>query len=79
MKDLQPMLVVRHSITRYRIHLVAYHTRCPERPSGPECAGRWFRLEELKSLAFTSAHRRIVERLAKLAAATRVEGKPGAP
>ncbi len=59
----EPWCRVRHSITRYRItqhvHRVAF---LGVRPA-TRAAGEWRTLEELRSLAFSAAHRRIVDRL----------------
>jgi hypothetical protein len=59
--DEEPLAVIRHSITRYRMELRAYHARPLSKAliKGQHC----FTLEELDELAFSSAHRRILTRL----------------
>jgi A/G-specific adenine glycosylase len=52
----EPFLRVRHSITRYRILLEA----CEATLSGP-AAGEWKTVGEAGKLAFTSAHRKVLE------------------
>ena len=61
-RELKPLTQVRHSITRYRILLEAYRARV--KGGGPASThSRWLALEELEHLAFTSAHRRVLEAL----------------
>jgi len=55
---LTPLTQFRHSITRYRISLEAYSAETGAR-FGP--AGDWLTRPEMEALAFTSAHRRILE------------------
>jgi A/G-specific adenine glycosylase len=54
-RGFEPLGVVKHSITRYRMTLEVYRV---ERCGG--AAGRWLGPEELEGLAFASAHRRIL-------------------
>jgi len=79
LRDAKPLSTVKHSITRYRITLEAYraylggmsstspHSKKVKsgirvtRPS--EAIGVWLTPAKLDSLALTSAHRKIVERL----------------
>lgn len=63
LKAIEPLCVVKHSITRYRITLEAFRV-IGARPDRPEPAGGvWFEAKELSGLAFTSAHKRILRRL----------------
>jgi A/G-specific adenine glycosylase len=57
------LCAIKHSITRYRITLEVFRVRCPRFSVSPS-AGRWFTLRQLDSLAFTSAHRKILRLLA---------------
>ena len=52
-----PFLRVRHSITRYRMLLEAHRATLP----GGAAAGEWKTAAELQRLAFTSAHRKVLE------------------
>ncbi len=65
--DITPLITVRHSITRYRITLEVYRARWMGRwatkSSTTKTIGRWFTVEDLHELAFTSAHRKILEKL----------------
>ncbi|MCO5053280.1 MAG: A/G-specific adenine glycosylase [Verrucomicrobiae bacterium] len=51
--------VIKHSITRYRITLEAWRANASARKAAP--AGEWRTLAELHRLAFTSAHRKILQ------------------
>lgn len=59
-----PLCTIKHSITRYRITLEAYRAVL-ERTSRtrPKLEGRWLTLPQLHKLAFTSAHKKILNRL----------------
>jgi A/G-specific adenine glycosylase len=57
----KPICTIKHSITRYRITLEAWRARLPK-PSG-KVAGRWLSVAQLRTLAFTSAHRKILNHL----------------
>jgi A/G-specific adenine glycosylase len=59
----EPLGTVRHSITRYRITLEVYLV--VRNPAGriPPSKGRWLDQVQLRQLAFTSAHRKILQRL----------------
>lgn len=59
-----PFCTVKHSITRYRITLQAWRGQLPYAPSRSD-SERWFTLPYLQKLAFTSAHKKILERLLK--------------
>ncbi len=61
--ELRPFCVIKHSITRYRITVrVSRGTVRARRKRGR--AEVWLPLPELEKLAFTSAHRKILRRLA---------------
>jgi len=60
---LEKLLTIKHSITRYRISLEAYRASLQRSPK-PAANHRWLTLPELDLLAFTSAHRKILQRLA---------------
>jgi A/G-specific adenine glycosylase len=53
--DGQPICRVRHSITRYRILLEAFHAEATH-----DIPGEWKTLPQLQRLPFTSAHRKIL-------------------
>ncbi len=52
----EPWLVIRHSITRYRMTLCVFRARAA---TGARVAGTWATARELGRLAFSGAHRRI--------------------
>jgi A/G-specific adenine glycosylase len=56
--------VVRHAITRYRITQRMYRVTLTRRPKGGALEGVWVRGKDLEGLAWVSAHRRVVGRLA---------------
>ena len=56
----QPVCRVRHSITRYRVLLEAYHAQVTSGASG-----NWKTISELKRLPFASAHRKILASLSQ--------------
>jgi A/G-specific adenine glycosylase len=58
---IQPLCSFKHSITRYRITLEAFRVESSRRPNIP--AGTWRTPAQLKALAFTSAHKKILARL----------------
>jgi len=57
--EARPICRIRHSITRYRILLEAYHAQAVG-----ESPGDWKTIAQLNRLPFTSAHRKILARLA---------------
>jgi A/G-specific adenine glycosylase len=57
-----PLCSVKHSITRYRITLEAFRAELVN--SRAKLAGRWLTLPQLHKLAFTSAHKKILAKLA---------------
>ena len=60
---LELVATIKHSITRYRITLEAYRVIALRGPGLDVAAGRWLNRKSLARLAFTSAHRRILQRL----------------
>jgi A/G-specific adenine glycosylase len=75
-RRLEPLCIVRHAITRYRITLQVFRTQVDghvargSRASGldPDCANsglRWASRSELEALAFSAAHRKICAQLPK--------------
>jgi len=58
--DCQPLLTVKHSITRYRITLEVFRVATKKISAG---GGVWQTPAQLQTLAFTSAHRKIVRAL----------------
>ena len=58
----KPLCTIKHSITRYRITLAAFRATLPKPTKG--FSGKWLSLSELQKLAFSSAHRKILEHLA---------------
>jgi len=61
--ELKSLCVVKHSITRYRMTLTAYVATVARRPAKP--TGNWVKLDQLPSLAFTAAHKRLASAAAK--------------
>jgi A/G-specific adenine glycosylase len=58
-----PFLSFRHSITRYRILLEAFHAT---RPEGTKSDGVWKTMSQMKRLPFTAAHGRILKAVGAL-------------
>jgi A/G-specific adenine glycosylase len=54
---------IKHSITRYRITLEAYRITSRQAARIPSAKGRWLDWKRLNQLAFTSAHKQILQRL----------------
>ena len=54
----EPLCTVKHSITRYRITLVAFRASATSK-----VAGVWRTLTQLEALAFTAAHKKILAKL----------------
>ena len=72
--EIRPLCTLKHSITRYRITLEAFHVQLGGRSSTtpkipgtrrarPSEIGVWLSPAKLDPLAFTSAHRKILRRL----------------
>ena len=57
----EPLTTVRHTITKYRIQLMAYAVTKPR-----ALKGRWCRRDELESLPITAAHRKLLRQLPAL-------------
>lgn len=57
-----PLCTIKHSITRYRITLEAFRATLPIQTK--VSPGKWLTLSELRKLAFSSAHRKILDHLA---------------
>jgi A/G-specific adenine glycosylase len=53
----QPLGTIKHSITRYRMTLEAFHVRLKNSPK--KLAGIWLSPKEFDSLAFSSAHKKL--------------------
>ena len=60
---LEPLAAIKHSITRYRITLEAYRVTALREARLAVAKGRWLGRRSLDRLAFTGAHRRILQRL----------------
>jgi A/G-specific adenine glycosylase len=58
---LEPLCTVKHSITRYRMTLEAFHVRLKNSPK--KLAGVWLLPKEFDSLAFSSAHKKLASLL----------------
>jgi A/G-specific adenine glycosylase len=56
-----PFFRHRHSITRYRMLLEAFHAELPGGAVSGLAAGEWKRPAELERLPFTAAHRKLLE------------------
>jgi A/G-specific adenine glycosylase len=56
-KEFQPLCTIKHSITRYRITLEAFHVRLENLPV--KSAGVWLSSKKFDSLAFTAAHKKL--------------------
>ncbi len=62
-KLLEPLITIKHSITRYRITLEVFRVEVSQRASLKKLSGEWLTLSELEKLAFSSAHRKILRKL----------------
>jgi A/G-specific adenine glycosylase len=56
-KEVQPLCTVKHSITRYRMTLEAFHVRLKKSPA--KSAGVWLSPKKFDSVAFTAAHKKL--------------------
>ncbi len=61
--EIQPLHTIKHSITRYRITLDAYHVRLNKLPAKQN--GIWLKPAQLSALAFSSAHKKLASFAAK--------------
>ncbi|HWC59676.1 MAG TPA: NUDIX domain-containing protein [Verrucomicrobiae bacterium] len=64
-KDVKALCTIKHSITRYRMTVEAFHTIAADCPSRLEAGlqARWLTLPELHKLSFPSAHGKILKAL----------------
>jgi A/G-specific adenine glycosylase len=66
LKGVQEFCAIRHTITRYRITLRAFHAVLSQSTlRTPHSALDWLSLAKLDALPFTSAHRKILNRLVR--------------
>ncbi|MDB6023679.1 MAG: A/G-specific adenine glycosylase, partial [Pedosphaera sp.] len=64
LNHLTELCTIRHTITRYRITLQAFRAAIPKSAiRNPQSAIVWLPLAQLDTLAFTSAHRKILHQL----------------
>ena len=70
--DLTPLLTVKHSITRYRITLEGFRVDAGQ-ANPPAHAGVWKTPAQMRRLAFTSAHRRILRKAVQRASRPRID------
>jgi len=59
--DLEPLCTIKHSITRYRITLEAFRAPIATTPGQRSFSGNWVRRTQFNKLAFSSAHKRIIQ------------------
>ena len=62
-ETLELLGTIKHSITRYRITLEAYRVTSRRAAGIPAANGRWLSRSRLDKLAFTSAHKQILQQL----------------
>jgi len=74
-RDLSPLVTVKHSITRYRITLEAFTVR-PGQMRFPQESAAWKTSAQMRRLAFTSAHRRVLHAAVAPSAAPRITVLP---
>ena len=55
--EFKPLCTIKHSITRYRMTLEAFHVHLKNSPR--KAAGVWLSPKQFDSLAFTSAHKKL--------------------
>jgi A/G-specific adenine glycosylase len=60
-RTLEPVLTIRHSITRYRIELNVFRAVPTSSGTRNAAAGQWLTRRQLEPLAFASAHKKILE------------------
>jgi A/G-specific adenine glycosylase len=61
--NFQPFCTIKHSITRYRMTLEAFHVRLKKSPE--KTAGVWLSPKEFEAIAFSSAHKKLASFAAK--------------
>jgi A/G-specific adenine glycosylase len=59
--DFEPLCTIKHSITRYRITLEAFRAPIAPTPKQHLFKGTWVGRNQMNKLAFSSAHKRIIE------------------
>ena len=64
-RTFEPLLTIRHSITRYRITLDAFAVRESLKANSSKLDGHWFKPAELAQLSFPSAHKKILAALTR--------------
>lgn len=62
-KDVKPLCTIKHSITRYRITVEAFHAAAPANQGRLKAELRWLPISELHKLSFPSAHKKILKAL----------------
>jgi A/G-specific adenine glycosylase len=62
-KALQPLCVIKHSITRYRITLTVFRVAGGLAAGTAQAKGKWLTQKEMSRLPFGSAHKRILRHL----------------
>src|SRR6185503_11641179 len=75
-KEVKSLCTIKHSITRYRITVEAFHAVAASRQSAansfqkksPSLPHRWLPLSDLHKLSFPSAHKKILKTLATITA-----------
>jgi A/G-specific adenine glycosylase len=70
-KDVKSLCTIKHSITRYRITVEAFHAVAAATPSRLKAGlqTKWLALSELHKLSFPSAHKKILKSLSLLTSA----------
>jgi A/G-specific adenine glycosylase len=66
----RPLCTVKHTITRYRITLTAFHATLPNAAPRAETKSRWCTLVEMQKLPFPSAHQKILRHLTQITVPT---------
>ncbi|MBE0542896.1 MAG: A/G-specific adenine glycosylase [Verrucomicrobia bacterium] len=76
LSGVKPLHTIKHSITRYRITLQAYRAKLGRtRHTSPKLEGQWLTCRQLAKLAFTSAHKKILNQLRAPSAASAQRNK----
>jgi A/G-specific adenine glycosylase len=65
--DLEKLCVIKHSITRYRITLEAWRIKMKRHPKKLLLKGCWLAPCDLQTLAFSSAHKQVLEQACQAA------------
>jgi A/G-specific adenine glycosylase len=61
--EFQPLCTIKHSITRYRMTIEAFHVRLENSPQ--KLTGVWLSPDKFDSIAFSSAHKKLASLAAK--------------